>query len=148
MCQQFASRCCKVEGSSAGTTGSIVVKGIVFSGLGEGEFYVNLYAKSFRRALGFIPFPGTLNIRVVKEDVKKLNNRLKKVDPLIILPPPIKDLRLGKVYLFKALLFDIDVYIVRPEYTVYKGDVLEIISQEHLRRKYGLKDGDLVDIIV
>ncbi|MCE4614793.1 MAG: CTP-dependent riboflavin kinase [Desulfurococcales archaeon] len=126
----------------------VVVKGIIFSGLGEGEFYVNLYARSFRRALGVIPFPGTLNIRVIDEDVERLNNHLKKVDPVVILPPSISGLRLGKVYLFKASLFDIEVYIVRPEYTVYKGDVIEIISQEHLRRKYGLKDGDVVDIVI
>jgi len=128
--------------------GSVKVRGIIFSGLGEGEFYVNLYAKNFRKALGFTPFPGTLNIRIIEKDVEKLNSRLRKVDPIIILPPSIPGFKLGKVYLFRASLFDIDIYIVRPEYTVYKGDVIELISQEHLRKKYALKDGDIVDITV
>ncbi|MCE4606067.1 MAG: CTP-dependent riboflavin kinase [Desulfurococcales archaeon] len=127
---------------------TVRVKGEIFSGLGEGEFYVNLYARNFRKILGFIPFPGTLNIRVIREHVDKLNNRLRNADPIIVLPPSIPGFKLGKVYLFRASLFDIDVYIVRPEYTVYKGDVVELISQEHLRRKYELKDGDVVDITI
>ncbi len=126
----------------------ITVKGRVFSGLGEGEFYVNLYARNFRRILGFTPYPGTLNVRVVPEHVETLNKRLKEANPIIVPPPPIQGLRLGKVYLFKAFLFDITVYIVRPEYTVYKGDVAELISHEHLRNKYGINDGDIVEITV
>ncbi|MEB3757312.1 MAG: CTP-dependent riboflavin kinase, partial [Desulfurococcales archaeon] len=98
----------------------VTVRGRVFSGLGEGEFYVNLYARNFRRALGFTPYPGTLNVRVAPEHVETLNKRLKEATPIIVSPPPIQGLKLGKVYLFKAFLFDITVYIVRPEYTVYK----------------------------
>jgi riboflavin kinase len=126
----------------------VTVKGRVFTGLGEGEFYVNLYAKNFRRILGFIPYPGTLNVRVVPEHVEVLNERLKEVDPIVVPPPQVRELKLGKVYLFKAFLYDITVYIVRPEYTVYKGDVVELISHEHLRKKYGINDGDIVEISI
>jgi len=49
----------------------LVLKGLLFTGLAEGSYYVSKegYRKQFRSKLGFDPFPGTLNIRLRKEDV-------------------------------------------------------------------------------
>ncbi len=127
---------------------SVTVRGTVFSGLGEGEFYVNLYARNIRRALGFTPFPGTLNIRIMPSYVDLLNERLRELKPVIVEPPRMEGIRLGRVYIFNAVLCDETVYIVRPEITVYKGDVVEIISKNYLRKKYKLEDGKIVEITV
>jgi len=42
------------------------MRGTVVSGLGRGGFFIALegYSRQFAEKLGFIPFPGTLNIRL------------------------------------------------------------------------------------
>lgn len=45
---------------------SIKLEGYVVSGLGEGAFYMSLegYRKAFEKVLGYVPYPGTLNIKL------------------------------------------------------------------------------------
>src|SRR5438876_10458335 len=52
----------------------LVITGAVFTGLSEGSYYMSRegYRKQFISKLGFDPFPGTLNLRVSKEN---LNDR-------------------------------------------------------------------------
>ncbi len=125
-------------------------KAIVFSGLGEGEFYVNLYARSLRTALGFTPYPGTLNLRIVsRDDVRGYLDELKGLRPLVIEPPKIQGVTLGKVLAYPATLnATVPVYIVRPELTTYKDDVIEVISEVRLRDLLNLSDGSEVLISV
>ena len=55
---------------------SITLEGVLFSGLGEGAYYVTKegYRKQFIEKLGFDPYPGTLNIKVITEyDLKALS---------------------------------------------------------------------------
>src|SRR5207249_7912427 len=49
----------------------VEISAVVFSGLSEGAYYMGMegYRKQFRSKLGFDPFPGTLNLRVRKEDL-------------------------------------------------------------------------------
>ena len=121
-------------------------RGVVFSGVGEGEFFVNLYAERIRAALGFTPYPGTLNLRII-DDVDGFNGALRALDPIILDPPNVSSMRLGKVFAYPALLnWTVDVYIVRPEITVYKGDVAEVISEYRLRDLLNLVDGSVVEL--
>ncbi len=121
-------------------------RGVVFSGVGEGEFFVNLYAEGIRRALGLNPYPGTLNVRVA-DDVEGFNSALRGMDPIVIEPPRVKGMRLGRVMAYPAVLnWTVDVYIVRPEITVYRGDVAEIVSDVRLRDLLNLTDGSVVEI--
>jgi riboflavin kinase len=123
-------------------------KGIVFSGVGEGEFFVNLYAENIKRALGIVPYPGTLNLRI-KDDVKSFNDSLRSLRPIVIEPPKVKDVKLGKVLAYPALLnWTVEVYLVRPEITVYKGDVVEVIAEVRLRDLLNLNDGSEVLITI
>lgn len=121
--------------------------GVVFSGRGEGEFYVSIYARNFERALGFRPYPGTLNIRI-RRGVSDLNDCLRRAARLVVEPPQIEGARLGLVDVYRArLLRGLDaweVYIVRPRITHYREDVIEVISREYLRGEIGLDDGDEV----
>ena len=118
----------------------------MFSGLGEGEFFVNLYAKNIRSALGITPYPGTLNLRLVEgsdEYLRVLGN----LRPVVIEPPRIPGIALGRVYAYPALLNStVPVFIVRPEITAYKPDVVEVVAEVRLRDLLGLEDGDIVSI--
>ncbi|MEN2999841.1 MAG: DUF120 domain-containing protein [Acidilobaceae archaeon] len=120
--------------------------GRVFSGLGEGGFYVSIYARRFREALGINPYPGTLNLRL--EDPAALSGCLRLFQPLRIAPPEIPGTRLGGVLVYGVELEvapDIQAFLVRPEITAYKEDVAELLSQEHLRSALGLQDGSRLE---
>ncbi len=117
----------------------------VFSGLGEGEFYVSIYAKGFRVKLGFTPYPGTLNTRLLR-DVDLFNKCLGKSPKTVIEPPRIEGARLAPVEAYPAFMNGYPVWIVRPQITVYKRDVAELVADARLRDLFGLKDGDRVEI--
>ncbi len=123
----------------------IELVGEVFSGLGEGEFYVNLYARNFHRALGIRPYPGTLNIRLDASSVAMAEKCLKK-DKAILIDPPLEGY--GRVCAWPAYFKCLKVYVIRPEKTVYKRDVVELISDKNLREFFNLVDGDRVKIQV
>jgi len=110
---------------------------------------MSIYAKEFRRILGFTPYPGTLNLRLVKEeDVKKYEDCIRRADPIVVEPPKIPGTRLGKVYVYPAVMSSLEVFIVRPAITVYKVNVVEIIAEERLRDMLNLEDGSEVSVEV
>jgi riboflavin kinase len=124
---------------------SFLFRGGVFTGLNEGGYYISLkgYARSLRRAVGFEPFPGTLNLRLADQAMIEQRRSLDRKQGIII--PGFTDGKrsFGPVKLFKA-----EIEGNRPgavlaiERTHYDSSVLEIISPVNLRRALGLKDGD------
>ena len=136
---------------SSGGCRSQRASGVVFSGRGEGSFYVSIYARSFEEVLGFRPFPGTLNIRL-QAGIERFNKCLERASGAVVAPPKIEGAKLGEVLVFRARLFrgfdSWDVFIVRPKITHYRGDVVEIVSKEYLRGELKIKDGDVVEIEV
>jgi len=122
-------------------------RGVVFTGRGEGSFYMSIYAKNFRTKLGFTPYPGTLNIKLI-DNIELYNNCVKMLPKIVIDPPKIEGARLARVIAYRVYINGVPAYAVRPEITVYKSDVVEIISDKHLRSLLGLKDGDVVHLSV
>ena len=122
----------------------IAFRGRVFSGRGEGAFYVSIYARNFRRTLGFTPYPGTLNIRLERGEVERYNECLGYIPKIVVDPPRIEGVRLARVVVYRVYLNGVPVWAVRPEITVYRDDVVEVINERNLRELLGLKDGDLV----
>ncbi|MEB3860357.1 MAG: CTP-dependent riboflavin kinase [Desulfurococcales archaeon] len=121
----------------------------VFTGRGEGGFYVSIYARKFREKLGFTPYPGTLNTRILDGRAAALFNEcLKRAESRYIEPPQIEGARLGAVIAYRAVINDLKAWIVRPLITFYKDDVVEFISEIYLRGALNLKDGDRVKIRV
>lgn len=121
----------------------------VFSGLGEGRYYVSLegYRRQFIEKLGIDPYPGTLNLRVVKEDMI-IKKRLDFEEGIKIDGFTAENRTFGSVKAFKCRVNGLDVFIVIPQRTHYPGDVLEIISDKKLREALNLKDGDSVEVEV
>ncbi len=120
--------------------------GTVFTGRGEGSFYVSIYAREFRRVLGFTPYPGTLNVKLDDGIVDEFNICLEKMPKHIIEPPRIEGAKLARVYVYPARINGYSAWIVRPEITVYSKNVVEIIADKYLRKFLGLEDGDEVSI--
>jgi riboflavin kinase len=121
----------------------LLVKGKVFSGGGEGAKFVEIpwVRKQIAEKLSFIPYPGTLNVKLT-EGVAEFK-LLKKEKGIEILPA--EGFCRGKC--FKAhFMGTLECAIVIPEVGNYSEDILEVIAPINLREKCKLKDGDVVDV--
>ncbi len=130
---------------------TITLEGSVFSGLGEGAYYMSLkgYREQFVKKLGFDPYPGTLNVKLDNRYLKereKLNEYRKFAIKIDSFSDGIRTY--GALWAFHALIEGIRGAVLIIERTHYDIDVVEIISQFNLRKELGLKDGDRVKINV
>ena len=127
----------------------IVIRGKVFSGIGEGRYYVSLegYRRQFIEKLGFDPYPGTLNIKIPKEQMY-FRRILEKEEGILIEGFSTPDRTFGEVKSFKCKVNGIEGAVVMPKRTHYPEDVLEVIAPVKLRDVLKLKDGDYVDVEV
>jgi riboflavin kinase len=125
-----------------------VFEGVVFSGLGEGAYYVSQsgYKKQFVEKLGFDPYPGTLNLRVRKEDQEEV--RLLEASPFLLIEGFTDGNRsFGPAKCFHGKIADkVEGALIFPVRTHYAGDVVELISTEYLRNALHLKDEDTVKV--
>jgi riboflavin kinase len=126
----------------------IIFEGSVFSGLGEGAYYIRQdgYRKQFVEKLGFDPYPGTFNLRVRKEDQEDV--RMLEVSPFILIEGFTDGNRsFGPAKCFHGKIGDrFTCALIAPVRTHYEGDVVEIISSEYLREALHTKDGDMVKV--
>ncbi|MEZ0319598.1 MAG: DUF120 domain-containing protein [Pyrobaculum sp.] len=128
---------------------SLRLIGYVVSGLGEGAFYMSLegYKKAIEKALGFTPYPGTLNVKL---DPQFLAYR-RYLDglPGIQIPGFSNGVRTyGGVKAFRAVVGGIEGAVVMPERTHHSVDIIEVIAPVRLRDVLGLKDGDRLEVEV
>ena len=120
------------------------ISGEVTTGLGKGEYFLSqeFYIREFKKNLGFVPFPGTLNVIVSEEYLDEINEI--KVNCENLIKP---DEGFGAVKYIKAVLNDkIEGAIVFPAKTIHEENYLEFISQNKLRDELNLKDGDIVSL--
>ncbi len=129
----------------------VTLEGRVFSGMGEGAYYLSLewYRRQIKEKFGFDPYPGTLNVNLLSKDAIE-NRELVKKHADIEVNGYHNSLRsYGRVRGIPATFNDKDICaILFIERTHYGGNVIEIISPIYLRGKYGLKDGDKVKVTV
>jgi riboflavin kinase len=130
---------------------SIQFEGMVFTGLGEGAFYVSLpfYKQQFIDKLGFEPYPGTLNLRLKSvDDVAKRRN-LELLPSINIEGYSNSSRTYGSVKCYHALVNNsIKAAVIICSRTHYGPDVLEVISPLNLRKELSLNDGDVVKVSV
>ena len=128
----------------------LVLNATVFTGLSEGSYYMSLegYRKQFRSKLGFDPFPGTLNLRLIKESLGE-RHELDKYPFVGIDGFADKDRTYGGARCYPVIVErKVRGAIVMPIRAHYGEDVIEIISADNLRRQLHLKDGDIVNVRV
>jgi riboflavin kinase, archaea type len=125
----------------------VVFTGTLISGLGEGKYYTAHpgYQKQFEEKLGFIPYPGTLNVEIAGIERNKI--RLLAADGIPIAAFNSDDRTFGAVICFKATVNGEPAAVVLPKRSHYAA-VLELISPYQLREKLHLKDGDTVTVTV
>ncbi len=122
--------------------------GTIISGMGEGTYYTAQegYKKQFKDRLGFVPYPGTLNVKI--KDIEKNKLRLiKRYQAIPVHSFKTKDRTFGDVKCFHATINDTSCVLVLPMRGHY-STVLEFICQNNLRKKIGVADGDYVSVTV
>ena len=120
------------------------IEGKITTGLGKAAYFLSqeFYTKEFKKNLGFVPFPGTLNIVVSEEHLDEINE-IKNSCQNLIKP----DEGFGAVKYIEAILNDeIKGAIVFPAKTTHDENYLEFIAQDKLRDTLNLKDDDVVSL--
>jgi len=129
-------------------TGTLILRGKVFTGLGEGRYYMSQqnYKKQFKSKLGFVPYAGTLNLRLA--------------DPAVRAPLDLSagtridgfhssNRFFGALNAHRAVINDkARGALIVPDRTHYGRDVIEVIAKENLKKVLKRKDGDLVRVSV
>ena len=130
---------------------SVFFEGVVFTGLGEGRYYMSLegYRKQFLEKLGFDLFPGTLNLRLTSPHELEERRRLEEGRSILIpgFANGVRTYSAVKVLPAKVNRL-VDGAVLLIERTHHGGDVLEVVAPIDLRKRFKIKDGDRVNVEV
>ena len=123
----------------------VVLRGTVITGEGNGKKYLSLpwVRQQIEEKLGYLPYLGTLNVRLTRKSVKNKRTLL-KIRSIVICPAD--GFCMGT--LFKAFVLGSECAVVLPEVEKYPENLLEIIAPVNLRERLLLEDGDTVEIAV
>ncbi|WP_247729361.1 CTP-dependent riboflavin kinase [Halovivax limisalsi] len=137
------------------TAPQVDLEGTVTSGMGEGRHYISLpgYQRQFEDRLGYDPFPGTLNVELRAESVRR-RRAMDAVEPVPIDGWEDEERTYGPAVCHPATVETADgetyveAHTIAPERTHHDEDQLELIAPEKLRDVLELTDGDQVIVHV
>jgi riboflavin kinase len=130
---------------------SVTLEGVLFTGLGEGAYYVtrDKYRKQFIEKIGFDPYPGTLNIKLTSEYDTKARSELETYPGIEVEGFKDESRTFGNVKCYPAVINNKTkgavIFALRSH---YNSSVLEIIAPSYLRNQLKLKDGHKVKVEV
>lgn len=117
--------------------------GRVTSGAGQASCFLSQegYRKRFLHHLGFIPFPGTLNVL--------MEAPLPDSEKAFLIEGFFEGERsFGGCLCRRITINGLDAAVVKPERSRYPPELVEVMAPVQLRRALGLRDGDAVEIIL
>lgn len=128
---------------------SVTLEGVLFSGLGEGAYYISKdgYRKQFIEKLGFDPYPGTLNLKLTADFDMKTRAELENYPAIELQGFKNETRAFGGVKCYPAVVNNkVKGAVVCAMRTHYNSSVIEIISPTFLRGSLKLKDGNKVKV--
>jgi riboflavin kinase len=128
---------------------SVTLEGVLFTGLGEGAYYVTRdgYRRQFIEKLGFDPYPGTLNLKLTTEYDMKTQSELEAYPGIEIEGFKDESRTFGSVRCYPAIINNkVKGAVVFALRSHYNSSVLEVIAPAFLRTRLKLKDGNKVKI--
>lgn len=132
-----------------GISETFIFEGRLFSGIGEAAYYMSLktYRDQFIEKLGFDPYPGTLNLKLLSTSDVIAKKELEAHLGIEIESFKDKKRTYGSAKCFKAKINDkIDGAVVIVDRSHYNDSVLEVIAPVYIREKLSLKDGNIVRV--
>ncbi|MFB6233966.1 MAG: DUF120 domain-containing protein [Halopenitus sp.] len=139
------------------TDAELTLTGTVTSGMGEGRHYITLdgYMAQFRERLGYEPFPGTLNVELDEESVRR-RGEFGGVDAVPIDAWEDDERTFGAATCYAVTLvaedgdgptYD-DAHVIIPDRTHHDESQLEVIAPDKLRDELDLDDGESIALQV
>lgn len=121
------------------------LSGTIVKGLGDGMFFMSMqhYKNEISKKLGFKAYPGTLNLKVSKNQFESL----KRFNPIRISGYESNGKTFGGASCYRAKIKNIHGSIIVPDLTKH-NDIIEFIAPVHLKSKLKLNDGDEIKIIL
>jgi riboflavin kinase len=130
---------------------SVTLEGTVFTGLGEGAYYISkkLYQKQIVEKFGFEPYPGTLNLKMSTDHDVKTRLEIDAYPAIEVQGFKNDDRAFGLVKCYPAIIRDtVKGALVTALRSHYDASVLELIAPVCLRKALSLKDGNKVKVEV
>ena len=126
------------------------VPGKVFSGMGKGRYYVGHpeYQRRFKECLGYVPYAGTLNVKLEDDGAIRDLKELRSKDGTKVQGFTLRGESFSSLTCFDGELKGERITLLFIDVTYYNETVAELISPTYLRGKLGLRDGDLVTFTV
>jgi CTP-dependent riboflavin kinase len=125
-----------------------VVTGKVASGAQRAAYFINLpwVQEQCVEKLGFRPYPGTLNIKVSEEGLLSVMELRKSKG--IILSSPSAEFCSAKALPALVELIGCAIIIPPENVSIHAENTLEIMAPVKLKDALGIRDGDLLTIVV
>lgn len=130
---------------------TITLEGVVFTGLGEGAYYISReqYTKQFIEKLGFEPYPGTLNLKLTTDYDIKTRSEVEAYPAIEIQGFSNESRTFGSVKCYPVTIENkAKGALVLALRSHYDASVVEIIAPVFLRKHLALKDGHKVKVEV
>ncbi|HEY5736583.1 MAG TPA: DUF120 domain-containing protein [Nitrosopumilus sp.] len=127
----------------------IELEGTLVSGMGEGAYYMGLkgYTKQFQSKIGYVPYPGTLNVKLEQKIHQEAIKQFETLEGVKIDSFSDGKRTYGWVKCFSAKLNDsANCELIILERTHHDDSIIELISKTCLRKIAKLKDGSKVSI--
>ena len=140
-----------LQKSLTSSPSNVLLKGTLVSGMGEGAYYMSLkgYTKQFKTKIGYIPFPGTLNVKLGKKEYTETIRQFEGMEGSHIDGYSDGKRTYGWVKCFKAKLnSSFDCELTRLERSHHDTSIIELISKNNLRKTAKLSDGSKVTITI
>ena len=124
-------------------------KGTIISGMGEGAYYMSMkgYTKQFKTKLGYIPFPGTLNVKLKDKEYTEAKRSLDAYGGIMINGFSDGKRTYGWVKCYPAKINNsIDGALITLERTHYDDSVIELISYTNIKKAAKLSTGSQISV--
>jgi len=127
------------------------LKGNIISGMGEGAYYMSMkgYTKQFKEKLGYVPFPGTLNVKLKDKEFSEARRSLDAYDGIMINGFSDGKRTYGWVKCYPAKINNsIDGALITLERTHYDDSIMELISHTNIKKATKLSNGSQISVKV
>lgn len=117
--------------------------GKITAGLGQAGYFLSRegYRRQFLECLGFVPFPGTLNVL--------LDEPFPASYPSILIQGFSEGEEcFGGCRCYLISVGGMEAAAIRPERSRHPPELIEVIAPTNLRQALDLKDGDRVEVII
>ena len=126
----------------------MLLKGKIISGIKQGAFFTQLdwFQKQCVEKLGYVPYPGTLNLEISTEDIPKVEAIEQKSEIEFI--PPDSTFCSGRAHAIDIEGMRAAIIMPAREVRVHGKNIIEVISEVKLKDALGADDGDSVELTV